>query len=186
MRFRGQAYGIIPNPKDGSVWFAQVLPDVVPGQIFRLDPKTCVTERYEPPYGIDQVPQSEWGHGPRGVDIDTNGIVWTALSGSGHIASFDRSKCKILNGPKATGQHCAEGWTLHRTPGPKLQGATLEENADFHYYIWVDQFNTLGLGEERTHRQWHDFRLAYRLVAGQKGDGHLARTLSPDFLYAWP
>lgn len=147
MRSRGQAYGIIPNPKDGSVWFAQVLPDVVPGQIFRLDPKTCVTEKYQPPYGIDSVPKSEWGHGPRGVDIDTNGIVWAALSGSGHIASFDRSKCKILNGPKATGQHCPEGWTLHRTPGPRLQGATLEENADFHYYIWVDQFNTLGLGE---------------------------------------
>lgn len=147
MRFRGHAYGIVPNPKDGSVWFVHVLPNVVPGQIYRLDPKTCVTERYEPPFGIDSVPQSEWGHGPRGIDIDTNGVIWTALGGSGHIASFDRSKCEILNGPEATGQHCVEGWTLHRTPGPKLKGATLEENADFHYYIWVDQYNTLGLGE---------------------------------------
>ena len=147
MRTRGHAYGIITNPKDGSVWFARVLPDVVPGQILRLDPKTCITESYEPPYGIDSVPQSEWGHGPRGIDIDSNGIIWTALGGSGHIASFDRSKCKVLNGPTATGQHCPEGWTLHRTPGPMLQGATLGETADFHYYIWVDQFNTLGLGE---------------------------------------
>ena len=147
MRLRGQSYGIIPNPADGSIWFVHVLPDVVPGKILRLDPKTCVTEIYEPPYGIDSVPKSQWGHGPRGIDIDTNGIIWTALGGSGHIASFDRSKCKILNGPKATGQHCTEGWTLHRTPGPRLQGATLEENADFHYYIWVDQFNTLGLGK---------------------------------------
>ena len=53
----------------------------------------------------------------------------------------------MLNGPTATGQHCPEGWSLHRTPGPKLKGAVADENADFHYYIWVDQFNALGLGE---------------------------------------
>ncbi len=34
-------------------------------------------------------------------------------SASGHLASFDRRKCKgPLNGPKATGQQCPEGWTL--------------------------------------------------------------------------
>ena len=40
----------------------------------------------------------------------------------------------MLNGPEATGQHCPEGWTAG--------------GADFHYYNWVDQFNTLGLGED--------------------------------------
>ena len=28
-----------------------------------------------------------------------------------------------------------------------MKGATINATADFHYYNWVDQFNTLGLGE---------------------------------------
>ena len=146
MRVLGFAYGIIPNPADGSVWFTRPYPNMVPGQILRLDPKTCVTEQYQPPFETDSVPASEWGYGPRGIDIDKNGILWTALGGSGHIASFDRSKCKVLNGPTATGQHCPEGWTLHATPGPQMKGVAAAGSADFHYYIWVDQFDTLGLG----------------------------------------
>ena len=146
-RIRGFAYGIIPNPADGSVWFTRPYPDRVPGQILRLDPATCLTEIYQPPYGTDAVPKSEWGFSPRGIDIDRNGILWTALSGSGHIASFDRSKCTVLNGPTATGQHCPEGWTLHPTPGPNMNNVETSGSADFHYYVWVDQFNALGLGE---------------------------------------
>jgi hypothetical protein len=147
-RVAGFAYGIIPNPTDGSVWFTRPYPNTVPGQILRLDPKTCMTEQYQPPFETAAVPRSEWGHGPRGIDIDKNGILWTALGGSGHIASFDRSKCKVLNGPTATGQHCPEGWTLHATPGPQMKGVTAAGSADFHYYLWVDQFDTLGLGED--------------------------------------
>ena len=153
-RVLGFAYGIIQNPADGSVWFTRpyvwndnLTPDRVPGQILRLDPETCLTEMYQPPFNTDAVPRSGWGFSPRGLDIDRNGIIWTALSGSGHIASFDRSKCAVLNGPTATGQHCPEGWTLHPTPGPQMQGVTTQGSADFHYYIWVDQFNTLGLGK---------------------------------------
>ena len=145
-RVTGFAYGIIPNPADGSVWFTRPYPNMVPGQILRLDPKTCLTEQYQPPFDTDAVPVSKWGYGPRGIDIDRNGVIWTALGGSGHIASFDRSKCKVLNGPAATGQHCPEGWSLHSTPGPQMKGVTAAGNADFHYYIWVDQFDTLGLG----------------------------------------
>ena len=148
MRLYGFAYGIIPNPADGSVWFTRPYPNLVPGQILRLDPNTCLTEQYQPPFDTDKVPRALWGHGPRGIDIDKNGILWTALGGSGHIASFDRSKCKVLNGPTATGQHCPEGWSLHRTPGPQMKGVDAYGSADFHYYLWVDQFNTLGLGED--------------------------------------
>ena len=86
------------------------------------------------------------GYSPRGIDIDRNGVVWTALSGSGHLARFDRGRCAVRNGPAATGQHCPEGWTLHATPGPQMQGVTAHGSADFHYYNWVDQFDTLGLG----------------------------------------
>ena len=149
MRLDGFAYGIIPNPVDGSIWIARRLP--VPGSIVRLDlgdnpPETCSAEVYEPPFENPNVDPSQWGHGGRGIDVDRNGVLWTALGGSGHLASFDRSKCAVLNGPAATGQHCPEGWTLYPTPGPQMKGVTAAGSADFHYYNWVDQFDTLGLG----------------------------------------
>ncbi|MFL2434558.1 MAG: carboxypeptidase regulatory-like domain-containing protein, partial [Vicinamibacterales bacterium] len=56
-------------------------------------------------------------------------------------------QCQVLNGPTATGQHCPEGWTLYATPGPQMKGLRNNGSADFHYYNWVDQFDTLGLGE---------------------------------------
>ena len=58
---------------------------------------------------------------PRGLDIDRNGVVWTVLA-SGHFASFDRRKCKVLNGPTATGQHCPEGWAFYPFPAPQFKG----------------------------------------------------------------
>lgn len=135
-------YGVIVNPTDGSVWQGAF---GTPGFLLRTDPKTCLTEIYEPPF---HNPNSELtGYGPKGVDVDRSGIIWTALAGSGHIASFDRRKCKVTSGPLATGQQCPEGWTLYPTPGPKL-GGTDEANADFHYYNWVDQFDTFGLGKD--------------------------------------
>ena len=48
----------------------------------------------------------------------SKGVAWTALS-SGHMASFDRSKCKrAVEGPGSavTGRQCAEGWTLYPFP----------------------------------------------------------------------
>jgi hypothetical protein len=149
-RISGFAYGIIPHLKDGSVWIARREP--VPGRLVRLEmgnnpPETCKAEVYEPPFENPKVDPRLWGYGGRGVDVDRNGLIWTALGGSGHLASFDRRKCKVLNGPTATGQQCPEGWTLYQSPGPKMKGVTGSANADFHYYNWVDQFNTLGLGE---------------------------------------
>ena len=146
-KFR-RAYGIIPHP-DGSVWVTRRFP--VPGQLIRIErgddpPETCKAEVYEPPYDPVGDP-GLWGYGPRGIDVDRNGLVWTALGGSGHVASFDRGKCGVLNGPEATGQHCVEGWTLYQTPGPRMKGVEGTANADYHYYHWVDQFDTLGLGE---------------------------------------
>ena len=83
---------------------------------------------------------------PRGVDVDSTGLVWTELSGSGELASFDRRKCKVLNGPTATGQHCPEGWTIYPVPGPGFKGT--EAKADWFYLNWVDRYNTLGLGKD--------------------------------------
>ncbi len=147
MRVAGFAYGIIVNPADGSVWWAVA---GVPGRIGRLErgsdaPATCRAEVYEPPYDPAD-PASLSGVTPRGIDVDRNGVIWTALSSGSHLASFDRRKCKVLNGPTATGQHCPEGWTLYPSPGPQMKGTTISGSADFAYYNWVDQFDTLGLG----------------------------------------
>jgi hypothetical protein len=84
---------------------------------------------------------------PRGADIDSKGVVWVSL-GSGHLGSFDRRKCKgPLNGPKATGDHCPGGWTLYQYPGPGFAGIG-NNSAEASYYTWVDQHNTLGLGND--------------------------------------
>jgi hypothetical protein len=139
-RIAAAFYGVAPNPADGTVW-GSVLG--FPGAIVRLDPggnppATALAEIYEPPFP---------GYSPRGMDIDRNGVVWAPLA-SGHLASFDRRKCKgPLNGPTATGRHCPEGWTLEPFPGPQLTGVTDPGSAEASYYSWVDQYNVFGLGE---------------------------------------
>ena len=150
-RLVGFGYGIIPSPTDDSVWITRTGP--FPGRLVRLDrgdnpPETCIAEVYEPP-SIENanVDPAKTGSAPRGIDVDRNGVIWAALSGSSHLASFDRTKCRVTSGPEATGQHCPEGWTLYAVPGPQMKGVETPGSADFHYYSWVDQFNTLGLGE---------------------------------------
>jgi hypothetical protein len=144
-----RGYGIAVNPVDGSVWVGITKP--VPGRLLRFvpgsnPPATCMTEIYEPPFTTSSNTGDKLGYVPRGVDFDTNGLVWTNLGGSGQLASFDRSKCKVLRGPTATGQHCPEGWTLYPAPGPTFKGET-EAKADWLYFVWVDRFNILGLGK---------------------------------------
>ncbi|MBM3776774.1 MAG: carboxypeptidase regulatory-like domain-containing protein [Acidimicrobiia bacterium] len=138
-------YGIIVNPVDHSVWIAN--PGPFPGRVARLDPKTCLSEVYEPPMKNPNAPKMH-GATPRGVDVDRNGLIWTALAGTGQTASFDRRRCRVTNGPTATGQHCPEGWTLYETPGPRFKNQAEPGTSQYHYYNWVDQFNTLGLGHD--------------------------------------
>jgi len=145
-RLNAAFYGLGIAP-DGMVW-GSVLG--FPGGLVRLNPgthppETALAEYYEVPWRNAKAPVS--GYSPRGMDVDGNGVVWVAL-GSGHLASFDRKKCKgPLNGPNAIGQHCPEGWTLYPTPGPNFQNVKDSGSADSHYYDWVDQFDTLGLGK---------------------------------------
>jgi hypothetical protein len=133
-------YAVMPHPTDGSIWgtvFGQF-----PGLIVRLVPgsnpsETALAEVFNVPMP---------GFGPRGGDIDKDGVVWVSLA-SGHIGSFDRRKCKgPLNGPTATGNHCPEGWAFHQYPGPGFKDIG-ENSAESSYYTWVDQHNTFGLGE---------------------------------------
>jgi hypothetical protein len=145
-RLNAAFYGLAIGA-DGMIW-GSVLG--FPGGIVRLNPgsnppETALAEYYEVPWNNSKT--SVQGFSPRGMDVDRNGVAWVAL-GSGHLASFDRRKCKgPLNGPKATGQHCPEGWTLYPTPGPNFKNVEGSGSADSHYYDWVDQFDTLGLGK---------------------------------------
>ncbi len=147
MRIKVGFYAVSPSPVDGSIW-GTVLG--FPGAIVRLNPgsdpaRTSLAEIYEVPWNNPKAPVQ--GFSPRGMDITRDGVIWTVLA-SGHFASFDRRKCKgPLNGPTATGQHCPEGWTLYRTPGPSFQGTTEYGSADTNYYNWVDQFDTFGMGK---------------------------------------
>ena len=146
-RLNAAFYGLAVT-KEGIVW-GSVLG--FPGGIVRLNPgpnppETALAEYYEVPWNNSKA--KVWGYSPRGMDVDGRGVVWIALA-SGHLASFDRGKCKgPLNGPTATGQHCPEGWTLYRTPGPSFKNVSDSGSADSHYYDWVDRFDTLGLGKD--------------------------------------
>ena len=133
-------YAVAVSPSDGAVWGTVV---GYPGHILRVTPgqnpsATAVTELYDVPAP---------GFGPRGGDVDRNGVFWVSLA-SGHLGSFDRRKCKVLRGPGATGAHCAEGWTLHRLPGPQLRDVEDDGSAEASYYTWVDWFDTFGLGRD--------------------------------------
>jgi hypothetical protein len=129
-------YAVMPHPTDGSVWYTVGVFAGAPG-FLRFDPATGLSEVYnvaKPAFGI------------RGGDIDKNGVLWGSIS-SGHLGSFDRRKCKgPLNGPNATGDHCPEGWTFYKYPGPGFEG-TGDSSAEASYYTWVDHHNTFGLGE---------------------------------------
>ncbi|MCC6202150.1 MAG: carboxypeptidase regulatory-like domain-containing protein [Gammaproteobacteria bacterium] len=137
---RYNLYSVIPSPVDDSVWGTS---ESYPGYIVRIDrganpPVSCIAEVYRVP---------EPGFDPRGIDVDSQGVIWTALAGSSHLASFDRRKCTPGTPEQAlAGTHCAAGWTLYRTNGPTLAGTDVP--ADFQYYNWVDQHDISGLGRD--------------------------------------
>ncbi len=137
-------YAVMPSPADGSVWGSvwssgQIpkwdLVRIIPGS----DPsKTAMAEAFKIPAP---------GFGIRGAAIDSQGVVWAGL-GSGHLASFDRRKCKgPVNGAAATGNPCPEGWRFYPLPGPAFESGPAT-SAEASYYTWVDQHNTLGLGKD--------------------------------------
>lgn len=140
-------YGVTPSPVDDSILGQSMDRGVSridqPVYLIRIQPgpdpaNTALAEIYQPPDGA---------FGPRGIDMGLDGVVWTAASG-GQLASFDRNLCKgPLNGPAAAeGKQRPEGWKLYRFPGPQFKGLDERGSADHAYYVWVDRYNTLGLG----------------------------------------
>jgi hypothetical protein len=139
-------YGDAINPIDKSLWCSGI--GVRDTKLVRIDlganpPQTCKAEVYSPPPDKMPIP------GSGGVAIDTNGLVWQNWRGSHQMLSFDRSKCKVLNGPTAaSGQQCPEGWKVYTKPGPKFQGGAEYASTDMLYMTEIDRDNTLGLGKD--------------------------------------
>ena len=79
-------YAMACSPADDAIWGSNL---GFPGSVLRLNPgpnpsETALVEVYKvPPPGF----------GMRGMDVDRNGVAWVALA-SGHMAGFDRRKCK--------------------------------------------------------------------------------------------
>ena len=108
----------------------------------------------------------EAGRGLGLLSPDAMAALHDALA-SGHLGSFDRSKCKApLNGPKATGDHCPEGWTFYKFPGPGFKGIG-DNSVESSYYTWVDQWNTSGLGEDVPVATGNLFDGVHALVGGK-------------------
>ena len=133
-------YGIAYSPADGSIWGSNI---GHPGWVIRIQPgpdpqETALAEVYKVPPP---------GYGMRGFDVDRQGVAWVTLA-SGHIASFDRRKCKGASaGREQRKAICAPraGRSI-RCPGPRLSGR--DGAAEGPYYTWVDQHDIFGLGPD--------------------------------------
>ena len=152
-------YAVAVSPSDGAVWGTVV---GYRGYIVRVAPgpdptHTALTEIYEPPAP---------GFGPRGGDVDANGVFWASLA-SGHLASFDRRKCRANTRPSADGRQCPEGWTFFQLPGPQLRDVSDPGSAEASYYTWIDRFDVFGLGRNVPIAMGNLNSSIYALVGGR-------------------
>ncbi len=160
-------YSISTSPADGSVWASGIGDNQI--TLVRLErgsnpPETCKAEVYTPP--TDTQPPITGGAG--GVELDSEGVAWQNWRATDHITSFDRRKCTVLNGPRATGDHCPEGWTVHRKSDlPTLEGTPYQ--ADLNYLIMTDRHDTAGLGRDTviTYPNNSDALLAFLPESGE-------------------
>jgi hypothetical protein len=141
-RINFTCYSVGASPIDHAAWCNGAGPQIVRIERGPNPPQSCKAELY-------QVPKGHPADGARGIEVDSQGIVWVNFTNSDFMGSFDRRKCNVLNGPTATGQHCPEGWTfypLETSVVPHYEGTTI--GTDRTYLINVDQFDTLGLGKD--------------------------------------
>lgn len=117
-------YATAVSPVDGAVWLSVPQVNGAQNKLFMLNPKTRQFKDYPLPLPL------RLSHG---IDFSTDGTVWFS-AGSGHLGKLD---------PK-TGKFSY--WDL---PGPKFTGTGKETGStEYPYFLWVDQFDTLGLGKD--------------------------------------
>jgi len=166
-------YAVSAHPGDNTAWCNGSGRKLVRIERGPNPPETCIAEVYE-------APASAGPGTSRGVDVDSNGLVWVNFTGSDFIASFDRKKCKVLNGPTATGQHCPEGWKFYSTMDRPFEGAPTVTTTHT-YLLNVDRLGALGLGKDtpvtypestdslialsRETEKWVNLRVPYPMTA---------------------
>jgi hypothetical protein len=166
--------------KDGSVWEAAYVPYVPSGIVHMIPgknpPETCKTEFYEPP----KVDGKYAAFGIRGVGVDAEGVAWAAFS-SGQVGRFDRNKCKVTNGPTATGQQCPEGWTFYDLPSPHVGNTSA--TSDFVYSEWDDFQERDGAGQGTPLLPGDQLGLGRGAEERHRQVRHLPRPLPDGLLY---
>ncbi len=163
-RIAGFLYGVDADVSDGGMWFAKTGPfptGLVKFHTGTNPPETCHTEYFEPPKLPDGKNYAAFVC--RGVSADSKGVAWAACA-SGSFGRFDPKACKTRSGIKvADGQHCPEGWSIYKSPGPSMGSvAGIGVSTDMHYLDWVDIHDTLGLGKDTP------------ILAGSNSDSLLA------------
>jgi len=138
-------YSIGVNNNDGSLWCAGI--GESDNKLVRFErgdnpPQSCKAELFEAP--VLDTPIFKSG----GVAVDSEGIVWLNWRGSDQVTSFDRSRCEILSGPNATGQHCPEGWSVFQMERPTFRGIDSPLHAEMMYLTQIDHADVLGVGAE--------------------------------------
>ena len=102
-------YAVMPHPNDGSIWYTSGVFGGTAGlpALRSEDQAQRVLRGAE---GSDRPARRRHRRGRRALGL--------RLGRPSDRASTAR-KCKApLNGPNATGNHCPEGFTLHKYPGP--------------------------------------------------------------------
>ncbi len=105
-------YAVMPHPTDGSIWYTSGVFGGTPA-VPALRSEDQAQRVLRGAEGSHRPARRRHRQGRRAV-----GLRLRRPS-----RRFDRRKCKApLNGPNATGNHCPEGWTLHKYPGPGFDG----------------------------------------------------------------
>ncbi len=140
-------YSPAVNDADGSIWCSDNGP--TDNTLVRLElgdnpPLSCISEVYTPPPTVVDPPP----YGSGGLHVTRDGVAWQDWRGSGHFASFDRSRCADTSDATAGGQSCPEGWTFNRMYKPTFENAEMPINSDESYLTQIDHHDVLGFGPE--------------------------------------
>ncbi len=140
-------YSPAVNAVDDSVWCSDNGRD--DNTLVRLElgdnpPLSCIAEVYTPPPTVVDPPP----YGSGGLHLTRDGVAWQDWRGSGHFASFDRSRCADTSDSAASGQSCPEGWTFQRMEKPTYSNAEMPINSDESYLTQIDHHDVLGFGPE--------------------------------------
>ena len=147
-RIMAAFYGVMPSPVDDSIW----------GQAMDVGFSRRGPARLRHPARAGSEPVRNRArrnlsaagrrirlarprHGPERRRLDRR-----SRAGTWRASTAGSARGRSTGPTAATGKHCPEGWTLYRMPGPQFKGLDPSGSANHAYYIWVDRYNTLGLG----------------------------------------